>query len=295
MVHTPVLLREVIDGLSVKRGDVVLDGTVGGGGHSEALCTAAKGGLTVVCLDADSEAIERSKVRLSKLPCSFRFVETNFRHLDEVLASLGIPHVDRILLDLGLSSDQLLSSGRGFSFRGSEPLAMTFARPFGKEALTAGRIVNEWGEENIATIIERYGDERAAKRIAAAIVRERAIRPIRTTGELRELIERVLPRRSRIHPATKTFQALRMAVNDELNALQEGLAKGWQALRAGGRFAVISFHSHEDRIVKQFFREKAKRKEGLLVFKKPFAPTQEEQHANPRARSAKLRIIEKTS
>jgi len=293
-MHTSVLLQEVVEGLAAKKDDIVLDGTVGGGGHSEAICNAAKGEITVVCLDADEDAIERSRERLGKKPCTFMFMRTNFRSLDTALAALGIGKVDRIILDLGLSSFQLAEdSGRGFSFRGNEPLSMTFAKSSHPDQLTAERIVNEWEEESIATVIARYGEERAAKRIAAAIVRERERAPIRTTAALRELIERTLPRRGKLHPATKTFQALRIAVNDEIRALSEGLEKGWQVLSRGGRFAVISFHSHEDRVVKRFFREAARRGDGELIVKKPIVPSKAEIDENPRSRSAKLRIIEK--
>lgn len=293
-MHIPVLLHEVVEGLAVQGGETILDGTVGGGGHSEAICASEAGKATIICLDADEDAIERSRERLSKAPCTFKFMQANFRNLDTALLELGISKVDRILFDLGLSSYQLADdSGRGFSFRGNEPLAMTFSKTPSTDELSAERIVNEWDEENIATIIESYGEERAAKKIAAAIVRERLLRPIRTTAELRGIIERALPRRGKLHPATKTFQALRMTVNDELRALKEGLEKGWRVLGAEGRFAVISFHSHEDRCVKRFFREKAKREEGKIITKKPTVPSKEEVAANPRARSAKLRIIEK--
>ena len=294
VVHKSVLLQEVVEGLAAKKGDIVLDGTVGGGGHSEAICNASKGEVTVVCLDADEDAIARSRERLKDSPCRFKFMRSNFRSLDTALSALGIGRVDRILLDLGLSSFQLAEdSGRGFSFKGSDPLTMTFAKAPSQDELTAYAIVNEWEEESIATIIGSYGEERAAKRIAAAIVREREHAPIRTTAALRDIIERALPRRGKLHPATKTFQALRIAVNDEMRALSEGLEKGWRVLSQGGRFAVISFHSHEDRVVKRFFRSQAQNGEGELITKKPIVPSKAEVALNPRSRSAKLRIIEK--
>lgn len=294
MQHVPVLLQEVVDGLQAREGETILDATVGGGGHSEALCRAVGGNALFVCLDADEDALTRSRKRLASCSCSFRFARTNFRNLDTALRSLGVERINRALFDLGLASHQLDESGRGFSFRGSEPLHMTFAKDTSEDALTAGKIVNEWDAENIATILRSYGEERAAERIAAAIVQARTHKPITTTAELREVIERTVPRWGRIHPATKTFQALRMTVNDEIGALAEGVRKAWDALAPNGRLAVISFHSLEDRFVKQFMRDEAAAGRGLRVTKKPTVPAREEVLENSRARSAKLRIIEKT-
>ncbi len=292
-MHIPVLLQEVVDGLQAREGDTVLDATVGGGGHSEALCKAVGGKATFVCLDADEDALRRSKKRLAACSCSFRFYRSNFRHVDTALQALGIEHIQRALFDLGLSSFQLEESGRGFSFQGSEPLLMTYARGVGTDELTAEKIVNEWSEETIATLLESYGEERAARRIAAAIVRARGMTRITTTAGLREIVERAVPRRGRTHPATKTFQAFRMAVNDELRALTEGMQKAWSALAPRGRLAVISFHSLEDRLVKTFCRARASEGQGIRITKKPMTPRRTEVLANPRARSAKLRIIEK--
>lgn len=300
MSHTSVLLQEVVDGLAPKPGDVILDATLGGGGHSEALCEKAHD-ATFICLDADEKAIERSKERLSSCSCTFHFYQTNFRNLDRALTEFGITSINRAVFDLGLSSYQLDSSvegsserlGRGFSFRGSEPLTMTYASTVTPDMITAEQIVNEWAEENIATIIESYGEDRQARRIARAIVSARAVRPITMTAELRDIIERAVPRRGKIHPATKTFQALRMTVNDELPALQEGLMKTWSLLASQGRIAVISFHSLEDRFVKNFFRDEVKKGTGIPITKKPRVPTDDEVRKNPRSRSAKLRIIEK--
>lgn len=292
VVHLPVLLQETIDGLQAKKGDIVLDATVGGGGHSEALCRAMGGG-TFICLDVDEDAIERSRERLKKCGCEFLFYRTNFRDLDMALDSLGIGTVHRALFDLGMSSFQLEESGRGFSFQRVEPLLMTMQSNSAPDALTAARIVNEWDAENIETILRSYGDERAAKRIAQRIVAARAEQPIQTSRELAGLIEQAAPRKGRIHPATKTFQALRIAVNDDFRALQEGLPKAWDRLEKGGRMAVISFQSMEDRLVKRFLKGKASAREGTLIAKKSIVPTAAEVQANPRARSAKLRIIEK--
>lgn len=295
MTHIPVLLQEVIAGLAPKRGETILDATVGGGGHSEAFCAAMGNTGRIVCLDADRDAIERSQKRLNppvgECGCVVLFYETNFRHLDLALASFGIEKVNRILFDLGFSSHQLEESGRGFSFQRDEPLRMSFAE--NSDGLTAAQILNEWEEGSIATILESYGEERRAKKIAHAIVEERKTRPFQRTKELRELIERTVQGRGKIHPATRSFQALRIAVNDEFQALREALPKAFERLMKGGRMAVISFHSMEDRTVKRFFKEKSERKEGLLITKKPFAASEKEREENPRSRSAKLRIIEK--
>lgn len=291
MTHIPVLLQEVIDGLAPKQGETILDATVGGGGHSEALCRAIGGIGRIVCLDADRDAIDRSRERLKFCGCEFLFYETNFRNLDTALASFGIEKVQRILFDLGFSSSQLEESGRGFSFQKDEPLSMSFSQTVGD--LTAEKIVNEWNEENISTILASYGEERQAKKIARAIVLARAQKPLQTTKELREVIESVVPRRGKIHPATKTFQALRVAVNDEFQALTEALPKAFERLANGGRMAVISFQSIEDRVVKRLFKQKAETHECLICTKKPLIADEKEQAENPRSRSAKLRIIER--
>jgi 16S rRNA (cytosine1402-N4)-methyltransferase len=293
-MHKSVLLQEVVLGLAPQQGEVILDATVGGGGHSEALCTAVQGNARFVCLDEDEDALGRSRERLAGCDCEFLFYRTNFRDLDIALDSLGIQKVNRVLFDLGVSSEQLEESGRGFSFQRDEPLLMTMTKNPDEDTLTAARIVSEWDAENIETILRSYGEERAAKRIAQAIVAARAKKPILTSRSLAELIERTVRRRGRIHPATKTFQALRIAVNDEFRALQEALPKAWERLEKGGRLAVISFQSIEDRQVKRFFREKAKAGAGTRITKKMITPTRKEIAENPRARSAKLRIIEKT-
>ena len=293
VVHLPVLLQEVVDGLAPRAGEVILDATVGSGGHSEALCHAIGKDATFICLDTDEDALARSKKRLADCRCRFLFYRTNFRDIDAALDSFGIQKVNRVLFDLGMSSEQLEESGRGFSFQRDEPLLMTLQKNPASGTLTAAQIVNEWDEENIATILRSYGEEREARRIARAIIAARAKEPLHTSRELAELIDETVRRRGRIHPATKTFQALRIAVNDEFRALCEALPKAWERLAKGGRLAVISFQSIEDRAVKRFLREKAGTGEGILSTKKPIVPRKEEIEANPRARSGKLRIIEK--
>ncbi len=292
MTHIPVLLQEVVTGLQAKKGEVILDATVGGGGHSEALCKTIGEG-TFVCLDADEDAIDRSRTRLEGCACEFLFYRTNYRHLDEALASFGIQGVNRVLFDLGLSSFQLGPSGRGFSFMHDEPLQMTFNKSPKEGEVTAKTIVNEWSEETIATLLENYGEEKQAKRIARKIVEVRETSLISTTFQLAGIVESVVKRKGKIHPATKTFQALRIAVNDEFQGLKDGLSKAWEKLLPGGRIAVISFHSMEDRVVKDYFRELGNAEVGTVITKRPLVPGIEEVQRNPRSRSAKLRIIEK--
>jgi 16S rRNA (cytosine1402-N4)-methyltransferase len=294
--HTTVLLHEVIDGLAIEPGDIFLDGTLGSGGHSEEVLKRFGSAVQIIGLDADRDAIARATERLAPYKGNLSFVQENFRNLDIILDHLHIPKVHKILLDVGLSSNQLEASGRGFSFQKNEPLEMTFRQQSNPEDLTAQTIVNEWEEGSIATILESYGDERYARRIAYEIVQARANGPIKTTHELVDIILKATPRAYHhrpIHPATRTFQALRITVNDELRALEEGIRKGFDRLAPKGRMAVISFHSLEDRIVKNFFRSLAKNQEALLITKKPITPGRQEQIENKRARSAKLRIVMK--
>lgn len=291
-LHTPVLLHEAIEGLNLAGGETVFEGTVGLGGHSEAICNTIGVDGLFIGTDADGESLALAENRLKKLPCKKIFVCENFRNLDQVLKESGHDMVNAVLLDIGLSSRQLDAAPRGFSFLRDEPLLMTFNAT--GSGLTAREIVNEWAEESIADIIYGYGEEHAARRIAHAIVEQRTQKPIETSAELAAIVKQAVPavlRLGRIHPATKTFQALRIAVNDELGALREGLAKGFAALAPNGRMAVISFHSLEDRIVKDFFKERAIEKSALLITKKPIIASEKELKENPRARSAKLRII----
>ncbi len=292
--HKPVLLNESIAGLSLTNGATVFEGTVGLGGHSEAICKKIGANGLFIGTDADRDSLALAEERLRAIPCKKVFICDNFRNIDSVLRDVAVPAVNAILLDIGLSSRQLETAPRGFSFLRDEPLLMTF-RSEG-EGLTAREIVNEWAEESIADVVYGYGEETAARRIAHAIVEARAKKPIETSMELAAIIKEGVPaklRLGRIHPATKTFQALRIAVNDELGALREALAKGFSLLAPNGRMAVISFHSLEDRIVKDFYRERAKEGLGTIITKKPIIPSQEEIKENPRSRSAKLRIISK--
>lgn len=294
-VHQSVLLHETIEGLNLKEGALVVDGTFGGGGHSALVCRRVKG-VKIIAIDQDKGALSKAKDKFEGLECDITFVNGNFREITEILQKEKLEKVSGIILDLGLSSDQLENSGRGFSFMKSEPLLMTMKENPRPEDLTAQDIVNSWSEQSLADIIYGYGEERYAKRIAKGIVEARKKTKIETTFDLVQIIKDSVPGsyvRGRINPATKTFQALRIAVNDELGALEVGLQEGFKALGAGGRMCVISFHSLEDRIVKRFFKEISKEGRAKLINKKPIIASDEELKTNPRSRSAKLRILEK--
>jgi 16S rRNA (cytosine1402-N4)-methyltransferase len=288
-IHKTVLLQESIEGLNLHDGSIVVDATFGGGGHSLEICKKYKG-VKIYALDQDRGAWDRAKSKFADLDCDVNFINTNFRNLDTDLV------VDGVLFDLGLSSDQLDNSLRGFSFMRDEPLLMTMKENPKREDLTAMDVVNTWGEDTLANIIYGYGEERFSRKIAKAIVDARQKQEIKTTFHLVEIIRNAIPakyRNGKIHFATKTFQALRIAVNDELGALSEGLDKGFKILKKGGRMAVISFHSLEDRVVKKFYKEKEKAGEVKLINKKVILPSDEEIKNNKRSRSAKLRILEK--
>ncbi len=295
MRHVTVLLNETVAGLLPKSGGVYVDGTLGAGGHTEEICRVAPKS-TIIGIDADADAIERAKARLAGMPCTL-ITSTNFNDkISEILDENRIDEVDGVLLDLGMSSDQLDRSGRGFSFLRDEPLKMTMQSEISKNDLDAYKIINHFNEEQLATIIYGYGEETYSRRIAKAIVEAREISEIKTTGQLADIIKKSVPfkyRNGKTHPATKTFQALRISVNDELERLEITLEQSFNRLKKGGRLSVISFHSLEDRIVKRFAKAKYDEGKATLITKKPMVPTTEEIKANPRSRSAKLRIIEK--
>lgn len=303
ILHIPVLEKQTIEGLNIEPHDIYLDGTLGSGGHAKYAIEKTGGDITVIGLDKDSSAINRSKDRLERFitekdfkKVSLIFKQNSFRDIDKVLNEIGIEKVDKMLLDIGVSSEEIDISGRGFSFKREEPLLMTLKDNVGPDDITAEIIVNNWGEETIADLIYAYGEERYSRKIAKAIVLNREKKPIKTTFDLVEIINQAVPARyknGKIHPATRTFQALRITVNDELTALKEGIEKGFNSLKIGGRIAVISFHSLEDRIVKNFFREYVKQSKAKFINKKPIVPSQEEININKRSRSAKLRILEK--
>lgn len=295
-MHTPVLLKETISYLDIKKGETVFDGTLNAGGHSKSFCEIlGKDGL-IVGVDQDENAIAAARENLSDCQAKTTFVNDNFRNILQILKNLGIKEVNKIILDIGLSSDQLENSGRGFSFKKDEPLLMTFKAKPGSEDLTAMDILNSWNEEEIADILKIYGEERFYRKISKAIVSARKEKMIETTTELVEIIGAAVPvwyQKQRAHYATKTFQALRIAANDEINALKEVLQAGIQSLVIGGRIGVISFHSGEDRVVKNFFKDMAKEGRGKIITKKPITPSREEIIGNPRSRSSKLRVLER--
>lgn len=293
MAHTTVLQSETIDMLNLAPSAVVVDCTFGGGGHStEILSHLGKDG-SLLSLDVDGTAF------IGKTPAASQtFITANFKEIKDVVAASGHTSVDAIVADLGWRSDQFAEgAGKGFSFQYDEPLLMTFGDPE-KHIFTAHDVVNEWEEASLADVIYHYGEERAARRIAKAIVEAREAGEITTSGQLADIVGAAAARNYRgvrIHPATRTFQAIRMVVNDELNVLKTLLLDGFTLLSPGGRMAIITFHSLEDRLVKHTYKEFAHDFDALIHTKKPITPSIEEITNNPRARSAKLRVIEKNN
>jgi 16S rRNA (cytosine1402-N4)-methyltransferase len=290
--HVPVLTADVIGQLQPGRGGVFVDCTVGLGGHSSALLAAGAG--RIIGLDRDVDALDRARTTLAPWLERVDLVHADFRSLDSVLERLGVPLVDGTLADLGLSSMQLDAPGRGFSFQRDEPLDMRMDRSGGE---TAADLLARSSEIELADAIFQLGEERYSRRIARALVDARRQAPIDTTGRLAAIVRRAIPRRGlmRIDPATRTFQALRIWVNRELEGLERFLQAAARRLRSGGRLVVITFHSLEDRIVKHTFRALAQKDVATLkvLTKKPIVPTEEEVQRNPRARSAKLRAAER--
>lgn len=304
--HTPVLLGEVLAYMQPAEGKTIVDGTLGGGGHAEAMLRA---GARVVGVDQDDEALAFARGRLDEYSASFIPLRGNFADLPQLLAKAGIGKVDGILIDIGVSSRQLDEPGRGFSFAKEGPLDMRMDRTGGQ---TAADLVNTLPEQELRTIFHQYGEERAAGKIARRIVERRAEKPFVTTSDLSGFVETIMPRAKgpagKIHPATRVFQALRIAVNDELGALKRFLENAAQLLNPGGRLLVITFHSLEDRMVKQFFKHASQthvdRKEWpeprpnpgyhfKLITRRPVIAGTEELGSNKRSRSAKLRVAEK--
>jgi 16S rRNA (cytosine1402-N4)-methyltransferase len=296
MIHKSVLLKEVIEGLNLSSESegLILDGTFGAGGHSLGICQRYPK-ARIIALDQDQSFWPEIQKKVGQ-DCKISFHSENFRDLDKVLKKEKVEEIDGMILDLGLNSDQLESSGRGFSFLKNEPLLMNFKEKLTLQDLTAREIVNNWSEDSLASIINGYGEERFYRKIARGIVEAREMAKIETTFDLVKIIENSIPmrfRKNKLHCATRTFQALRIAVNDELNTLTLGLEKGFKFLKKGGRMLVISFHSLEDRIVKNFNRARAQEKQAVLIKKKPITPSLEELEENFRSRSAKLRVLEK--
>lgn len=301
--HRPVLFEETLAALAVNPEGVYVDGTAGGGGHSHAIASRLQGGR-LIALDQDPDAIRQASARLQGLPATV--VRSNFRYMDRVLRDLNITGVDGILLDIGVSSHQLDEPSRGFSYHADAPLDMRMSQ----EGTTAADLLRDLSEQELADIFFRFGEEKFSRAIARAVVRRRETRPLETTEELAELVKAAVPAAARRdgHPARRVFQALRIAVNAELDCLSEALDIAFAQLKVGGRLAVITFHSLEDRIVKQRFAEFCKgctcppsfpvcvcgkQPAGKLVLRKPVEASEQELAENPRSRSAKLRCIEK--
>ena len=305
--HRPVLLDECIEGLNIRPEGIYLDGTLGRAGHSREIAKRLTSGR-LICVDRDDAALEAAQERLAPWMDKVTLVHSNFDRVDEILDQLGIPGADGMLFDLGVSSPQLDDGARGFSYMADAPLDMRMDRD---EGLTAADVVNTWSQEELKRILFQYGEERYAPQIAAAIVRRREERPIATTLELVEIIKGTMPARAlkeKQHPAKRSFQAIRIAVNDELGSVERMIDRAVPRLNKGGRLAVITFHSLEDRIVKTGLAGFArgctcppdfpvcvcgKTPDVKLVNKKPILPSQQELEENPRSRSAKLRVAEK--
>ena len=305
--HVPVLLTQTIDGLDIKPDGIYVDCTAGGGGHSSAIAAKLSNKGRLISLDRDPDAVKAASERLSAFG-NAQVIHRNYSELDKVLDELGIDAVDGILMDLGVSSYQLDEESRGFSYHSDAPLDMRMSQT----GMSAADLVNTFDEQQLAKIIFEYGEEKFSRRIASNIVRAREKAPIETTLQLADIIRESVPQKARRdkNPCKKTFQAIRIAVNGEFDHLSEGLDKAFDALRPGGRLAVITFHSLEDRIVKQRFAGWCKgcicppdfpqcvcgrKPQGKLVNRKPIAADEKELESNNRSRSAKLRIIERSA
>ena len=289
VIHVPVMVSEVLEGLSIRPGGIYVDATLGMGGHTEAILSKCPEVKLVLGLDCDAEVLEHARSRLRPLGNKVQFICSNFIHLPDILFSEGIEQVDGILMDLGLSSFQLEASGRGFSFSRDESLDMRMDL---SGTVTAANMVNRLPIKRLTELIRTYGEERWAKRIARHIYDRKKRSPILTSADLAGIIAHAIPRKyhpRRIHPATRTFQAIRIAVNRELDNLKEALGSFSSCLRPNGRLCIISFHSLEDRMVKRAFREDDRLE---ILTKKPMTANLDEICGNPRARSAKLRIAQ---
>jgi len=286
------MLQEVMDYLNLKKGDIVLDATAGGGGHALEVLKKILPGGRLIGIDADRSALAIAAENLKDFKGSFTLINDNFRNLDIILSGEGIDKLDAVLFDIGISSDQLAQAVKGFSIQENGPLDMRMDE---RLTTTAYDIVNKYKEKELSGIIERFGEERFHKRVARFIVEARAREPIKTTHELAQIVRRAVGFRNnaRIDSATRTFQAIRIAVNDELGALEDGLKRAVALLGTGARIAVISFHSLEDRIVKNMFKGYAGLGLVKILTKKPVVSNRYEIASNPRSRSAKLRVAER--
>jgi len=297
MIHQPVLLQEVLTNLDPKPGEIFIDATINRGGHAKAIAERLGTKGQLFGLDVDAEALVAARANLAEVACPVTLFETNFSQMVQVIPEALRGRINGLLLDLGFSSEQMDNSGRGFSFRRDEPLYMTLAVNPAEEALTAATIVNSWPEAKLVRVISEYGEERFARPIAKAIGLARRQEKIMTTFQLVAVIKKAVPAwytRQRLHFATKTFQALRIVTNDELTVLAQTLPQAWAILAPEGRLGVISFHSLEARIVKNFFQFLKRNEGGSPVTKHALKPTYVEVKINPRSRSAQLRVIKKT-
>lgn len=306
--HTSVLLDECIDNLNIRPEGIYVDGTLGGGGHSSVICQHLSEEGTLIGIDRDIDALNAAEKRLEEYPCRKIFVQSNYSDIKDVLKSLDIDGIDGALLDLGVSSFQLDNSERGFSYMQDAPLDMRMNRD---DRFTAYDVVNDYSRQDLTRIISKYGEDKWASRIAAFIEKARQDGPIETTGQLVEIIKAAVPagaRREGPHPAKRTFQAIRIEVNDELGQLERAVEEFCDVLNPGGRLCIISFHSLEDRIVKDIINRRAdpctcppefpvcvcgKKADIKKITRKPVVPSEDELENNPRARSAKLRVCEK--
>lgn len=306
--HTSVLLDECIENLDIRPGGIYVDGTIGGGGHAEKICQHLGPEGTLIGIDRDTDALTAAKTRLEGIDCKKIFVQSNYSEIKNVLEDLEIDGIDGALLDLGVSSFQLDNIDRGFSYMHDSPLDMRMNRD---DRFTAYDVVNTYSERDLTEVIKKYGEERWASRISQFIVKARKEEPIGSTGRLVEIIKAAIPasaRRSGPHPAKRTFQAIRIEVNDELGQLSKAITEFLDVLNSGGRLCVITFHSLEDRIVKNIIRDRAdpctcppdfpvcvcgKVADVKKITGKPITPSNKELEANPRSRSAKLRVVER--
>jgi 16S rRNA (cytosine1402-N4)-methyltransferase len=295
IIHTPVMLKEVLQYLNLKTGQVIVDATVGLGGHSKMIAEQLGENGVLVGLDRDQESLATARQTLGEYSSRIKFAYGNFSDLDEVLKGLNISRIDGILFDLGISSFQLGDAERGFSFQSDGPLDMRLDR---NSYISAYDLLNNLNEEELSHLLKTFGQERWHNRIARLLVQERQRHPIATTGQLSSIVVSAIPPRFRrfhyrIHPATRTFQAIRIAVNRELESLELALAKAIGLLNPGGRICVISFHSLEDRIAKFTFKKFAQDGAIKIITPKPLTPCESETKDNPRSRSAKFRVAEK--
>lgn len=292
MQHEAVLLKEVESLIPNKQNIIVFDGTLGAAGHAKAICNKLDETSRYIATDVDSEAIEHAKQQLQDVCCEVTLKHDSFANIDLIIKELDLKAIDVAFFDLGWRLDQIKDAQRGFSFMNDGPLDMRLGEKVAT-SLTAADLVNTLGEEELAAIIYHYGDERFSRKIAKKVIETRKENPITTTKQLADLVASVVFTKGKTHPATKTFQALRIAVNDEYGAIEKGIPDAFELLNQEGLLMVITFHSGEDRIIKRMFQKWNKEGKGEILFKKGITASEEELGKNPRARSARMRVIQK--